>query len=135
MAIIKKILKSNGIETNYHVLSIIESDDYNTKVCYKSFYSKSTYNKFKTVLSTIRLQNNILNKFSEFEFKELSEEEQRAANIMQNEVNRLSDKLSKYKDFDYYVLDEIFIVLPRQDNLSIDNLEELSNNILGGKIV
>lgn len=124
MALSKKVILPNGLELNYHVISIVESDLTDTKIKVDSFMSKDFYNKAMIKVSKEREQHDLIHQFDELANKsDLTEEEESNISKLQIKINKLADDINSASDYGEYVLGETFISLRNIDDFSIDNIE------------
>lgn len=125
MALSKKIKLPNGLELNYHVISIVESDLTDTRVKVDSFMSKDFYNKAIIKYNKEREQQDLIYQFDKLASKsDLTKEEQDNLSKIQTKINKLANDINSASDYGEYVLREIFISLRNIDDFSIDNIED-----------
>lgn len=126
MALITKIITENGIELNYHIVSIVESSKFETRVLLHSFISKHYYNEALVKEKLIENQIEMLNKFDELcNLEEITQSQKEELNRLQQEINNLADEIDNREDYNTYVLGETTIYLPPIQDLSLKNIEQL----------
>lgn len=128
MAISKKILLNNGIETNYHVIGMIESNAQNneTTLFIHSFISKEIYKEAIKKSSLLEEQKELVKQFDELtEIENPTKTQQTKINRLQNKINNLANEIDKAKDYGNFIAEEYMVDVSYQEDLSIKNLQNV----------
>lgn len=127
MAIKADLTLSNGVKTNYHIISRIEVDkDKNIITVYlDNFINKSYYDLSQKKQELLNKQQDKEKDFDILNNKEkLTKTQKTKLDDLAKEINDLANDISKYKDYYNYVTNTTFIEIPLIDNFSEENLEK-----------
>ena len=127
MAIKADLTLSNGVKTNYHIISRIEVDkDKNIITVYlDNFINKSYYDLSQKKQELLNKQQDKEKDFDILNNKEkLTKTQKTKLDDLAKEINDLANEISKYKDYYNYVTNTTFIEIPLIDNFSEENLEK-----------
>ena len=127
MAIKADLTLSNGVKTDYHIISRIEVDkDKNIIIVYlDNFINKSYYDLSHKKQELLNKQQDKEKDFDILNNKEkLTKTQKTKLDDLAKEINDLANDISKYKDYYNYVTNTTFIEIPLIDNFSEENLEK-----------
>ena len=127
MAIKTDLTLSNGVKTDYHIISRIEVDkDKNIITVYlDNFINKSYYDLSQRKQELLNKQQDKEKDFDILNNKEkLTKTQKTKLDDLVKEINDLANEISKYKDYYNYVTNTTFIEIPLIDNFSEENLEK-----------
>ncbi len=127
MAIKADLTLSNGVKTDYHIISRIEVDkDKNIITVYlDNFINKSYYDLSQKKQELLNKQQDKEKDFDILNNKEkLTKTQKTKLDDLAKEINDLANDISKYKDYYNYVTNTTFIEIPLIDNFSEENLEK-----------
>lgn len=127
MAIKADLTLSNGVKTDYHIISRIEVDkDKNIITVYlDNFINKSYYDLSQRKQELLNKQQDKEKDFDILNNKEkLTKTQKTKLDDLAKEINDLANEISKYKDYYNYVTNTTFIEIPLIDNFSEENLEK-----------
>ena len=135
MAISKKLSLDNGIETKYHIVSLINAE-YNKDidVTVLSFISKEYYQKALEQNTLIAKKNEVDKEMENaFNFGNIEK-----AMKLQEESDSLFNKIQSSKAFNEYVVSTNVVTIPYQDGITLPFIEQVlvTNGIfINGKII
>lgn len=127
MAIKADLTLSNGVKTDYHIISRIEVDkDKNIIIVYlDNFINKSYYDLSQKKQELLNKQQDKEKDFDILNNKEkLTKTQKTKLDDLAKEINDLANEISNYKDYYNYVTNTTFIEIPLIDNFSEENLEK-----------
>ena len=127
MAIKADLTLSNGVKTDYHIISRIEVDkDKNIITVYlDNFINKSYYDLSQKKQELLNKQQDKEKDLDILNNKEkLTKTQKTKLDDLAKEINDLANDISKYKDYYNYVTNTTFIEIPLIDNFSEENLEK-----------
>ena len=127
MAIKADLTLSNGVKTDYHIISRIEVDkDKNIITVYlDNFINKSYYDLSQKKQELLNKQQDKEKEDYILNNKEkLTKTQKTKLDDLAKEINDLANDISKYKDYYNYVTNTTFIEIPLIDNFSEENLEK-----------
>ena len=127
MAIKADLTLSNGVKTDYHIISRIEVDkDKNIITVYlDNFINKYYYDLSQRKQELLNKQQDKEKDFDILNNKEkLTKTQKTKLDDLAKEINDLANEISKYKDYYNYVTNTTFIEIPLIDNFSEENLEK-----------
>ena len=127
MAIKADLTLSNGVKTDYHIISRIEVDkDKNIITVYlDNFINKSYYDLSQKKQELLNKQKEKEKDFDILNNKEkLTKTQKTKLDDLAKDINNLANEISNYKDYYNYVTNTTFIEIPLIDNFSEENLEK-----------
>lgn len=120
MAILKKMISNNGIETKYHKIAKVAYDNNKAEVLVYSFYDEDFYNKALE-------KNNLKTKQEELSVEldnlYLKDPESEKISEIITEINKIAETISTLKDFEDYILCENVYDISDIDEVATDILE------------
>lgn len=124
MALENKMILPNGVEINYHVISLIEVTKQSIKVVLNGFKSKEYYDKAMTKINLQLEQKKLSIDFYTLNSKEKLTKSQESKRIeLMNKINDLANQINDSLEYSQYVLGEYTLELSPIDNFSISSIE------------
>lgn len=125
MALKLKIKVPNGIELNYHVISILDIDKDKIKIKLDSFLSDKYYKAAITKKNLIKSQDSLIEELNTLSNNDIiSKSKDKKMEKLKEEINDLYNQIQEAKDYDSYVLGNINIEIPYIEDISIASIEQ-----------
>lgn len=126
MALLKKIILENGIETNYHILAGLDYDksNSNTVIEVHSFVSEDFYKKSLEKQQMTIKQQAYINEFNKLNNAEKTAEDEIRITELYTIINDLADKINNLHSYIEFVVKSTKMTIST-DDFSIQHIEKL----------